>query len=674
MAQKPLSEKLDDRVAYSKRKPGAGKKKTLAEEALRESESKYRDLVETSNDWVWEIDPEGYYTYASQKVENLFGYTPEEVIGKTPFDLMFEEDIERITEFFKDMTKKPTPFTIPENRYLHKDGSLLVLEISGVPNFDSRGILVGWRGLVHDITERKRAEDAIRKSEERLTNVHLAINDGIWEWDVRENRVTYASDRFVEIMGFESMEDIPFAYWSLHIHPDHRAKVLEAFRRTVLGESVLDVELKYRNSGKEYFWINATGALVSNGEETDKKIVGSVRDITNKKMAEKERRELQAKLQQAQKMEAIGTLAGGIAHDFNNLLQSIIINTELGLYELKDERIDTKRLEQIFKASARAKDLVRQIVTFSRQSEKPLSPLRLSPLVKESLKLLRSTLPATIEVRQSIMAGKDTILADPTQINQILMNLCTNAAHAMKQGGGVLEVSLIDAALTDAAADINAELSPGDSVILKVSDTGYGMDQAVMERIFDPFFTTKGPAEGSGMGLSVVHGIVKGCNGTIVVDSKPGKGATFQIFFPYVEEEVVLIAKESAPLPVGNEQILLVDDEMFILESLKAALENLGYTVVTSLGSKKALEAFSIRPERFDIVITDHTMPHMTGAELAKKLMSIRPGLPIILCTGFSDMITEEDAKAIGISGFFMKPLVTNEIANTIRRVLDAGN
>ncbi|MBW2216420.1 MAG: response regulator [Deltaproteobacteria bacterium] len=241
-------------------------------------------------------------------------------------------------------------------------------------------------------------------------------------------------------------------------------------------------------------------------------------------------------------------------------------------------------------------------------------------------------------------------------------------------GGGVLEVSLIDVALTDDAADINAELSPGDYVILKVSDTGYGMDQAVMERIFDPFFTTKGPAEGSGMGLSVVHGIVKGCNGTIVVDSKPGKGATFQIFFPYVEEEVVLIAKESAPLPVGNEQILLVDDEMFILESLKAALENLGYTVVTSLGSKKALEAFSIRPERFDIVITDHTMPHMTGAELAKKLMSIRPGLPIILCTGFSDMITEEDAKAIGISGFFMKPLVTNEIANTIRRVLDAGN
>jgi PAS domain S-box-containing protein len=657
MAQKPLSEKLDDRVAYSKGGPGAGKKKTLAEEALRESESKYRDLVETSNDWVWEIDPEGYYTYASPKVKNLFGYTPEEVIGKTPFDLMFEEDIERITEFFKDMTKKQAPFTIPENRYIHKDGSLLVLEISGVPIFDSKGILAGWRGLVHDITERKRAEDAIRKSEERLTNVHLAINDGIWEWDVWGDRVIYASDRFAEIMGYESMEH----------------QVLEALRKTSLGEAVLDVEYKYRNAENKYIWINVTGVLISNGEKTENKIVGSIRDITNKKMAEKERRELQAKLQQAQKMEAIGTLAGGIAHDFNNLLQSIIINTELGLYELKDEGIDTKRLEQIFKASTRAKDLVRQIVTFSRQSEKPLGPLRLSPLVKESLKLLRSTLPATIEVRQSIMAGKDTILADPTQINQILMNLCTNAAHAMKQGGGVLEVSLIDVALTDDAADINAELSPGDYVILKVSDTGYGMDQEVMERIFDPFFTTKGPAEGSGMGLSVVHGIVKGCNGTIVVDSKPEKGATFQIFFPYVEEKVELIAKESAPLPVGNERILLVDDEMFILESLKAALENLGYTVVASLGSNKALETFSIRPEQFDIVITDHTMPHMTGVELAKKFMSIRPGLPIILCTGFSDMITEEDAKAIGISGFFMKPLVTNEIANTIRRVLDAG-
>lgn len=644
-----------------------------SEKALLESEARFRDVLAASNDWVWEIDAEGNYIYASQKVANILGYSPEEIVGRRIYSTMSEEEAERISEIFKNNTEKMVPFTIPENTNFHKNGSRVIVEISGVPIFDPEENLLGWRGMIHDITILKRAEDAIRKSEERLTNVHLAVNDGIWEWDPDKNIITYSSDRFSEIMDFDRNKAISFDQWVSRIHPDHRDNVLEELRKTSLGESVLDIEYKYRDKRDDYIWISATAMLVDNENEDERRVVGSVRDITNRKIAEKEKRELQAQLQQVQKMEAIGTLAGGIAHDFNNLLQSIIINTELGLSELKDEGLDTKRLKQIFKASERAKELVKQIVTFSRQKEQKQGPLKLIPLVKESLKLLRSTLPANIEVREFMRAGKDTILADPTQINQILMNLCTNAAHAMKRRGGVLEVSLVDVDLNGDASDLNAELNPGEYVILEVQDTGHGMDMEVLERIFDPFFTTKEPGEGTGMGLSVVHGVVKGCKGTLFVESELGKGTSFRIFFPRIEKDVALVVKDFEPLPRGNEQILLVDDEVFILDSLKPALENLGYIVVVCRDGKKAQDMFSNRPERFDLVIADYSMPNITGIELAEKLMVIKPDIPVIICTGFSDMVTEENAKAAGIKEFLMKPLVTNDIANAIRRVLDVG-
>ncbi len=642
-----------------------------SERALLESEERFRDVLEASNDWVWEIDPEGNYTYASSKVKNVLGYSPEEIVGRKIYSTMSEEEAERISEIFKNNTEKMVPFTIPENTNFHKNGSRVVEEISGIPIFDSKEGLLGWRGLAHDITMMKRAEEEIRKSEERLTNVHLAVNDGIWEWDAEKNIITYSSDRFSEIMGFKKNKAISFDQWVSRLHPDQRDNILEELRKTAFGESVLDIEYRYRGKGDDYIWISATAMLVSSDKSDERRVVGSVRDITSRKMAEEEKRELQAQLQQVQKMEAIGTLAGGIAHDFNNLLQSIIINTELGLSELKDEGIDDKRLKQIFKASGRAKELVKQIVTFSRQKEQKQGPLKLIPLVKESLKLLRSTLPANIEVRERMRAGEDTIMADPTQINQILMNLCTNAAHAMKKRGGVLEVSLLDVDLNGDAADINAELKPGEYVILEVRDTGHGMDKEVLERIFDPFFTTKGPGEGSGMGLSVVHGIVKGCKGTISVESELGKSTLFRIFFPRVEEAVALVEKDFEPLPRGNDQILLVDDEVFILDSLKPALENLGYIVVACRDGKKAQDMFSNRPERFDLVIADYSMPNMSGVEMAEKLRTIKPDIPIILCTGFSDIVTEENVKAAGIKELLMKPLVTNDIANAIRRVLD---
>jgi CheY-like chemotaxis protein len=330
-----------------------------------------------------------------------------------------------------------------------------------------------------------------------------------------------------------------------------------------------------------------------------------------------------------------------------------------------------RNLEQVFKAGYRGKDLVKQIITFSRRSEQERRPMLLNPIVKEALKLLRASLPTTIDIRQNIETQSGMVLADPTQIHQVLMNLCSNAAYAMREEGGVLEVSLADVVFNPVDASLYPDLQPGPYLKLTVSDTGHGIDRAVMERIFDPFFTTKRPGEGTGMGLAVVHGIVKGYGGAIVVDSEPGKGSTFEVFLPRIEGAFHSEADSDAPMPTGNERILLVDDEEDLVDMVQQMLERLGYSVVAKTNSLEALEVFKAQPEQFALVITDQTMPHMTGADLARELMCIRPDIPIILCTGFSEVISGEEAKALGIRDLVMKPFATREIAEITRHVLD---
>jgi two-component system cell cycle sensor histidine kinase/response regulator CckA len=385
------------------------------------------------------------------------------------------------------------------------------------------------------------------------------------------------------------------------------------------------------------------------------------------------RKSLEAQLRQAQKMEAIGTLAGGIAHDFNNILSAIMGYTDMALTHPKvDDRL-RRYLNQVYMAGERATDLVKQILAFSRQSDQKPRPLRVSPIVKEVLKLLRASLPTTITIRQDIQSQTDTVLADPTQIHQILMNLCTNAAHAMRETKGELKVSLGP-----------VEVKPGDTLIilhgltpdmylkLTVSDAGIGIAPDIMDRIFDPFFTTKKPSEGTGLGLSVVHGIVKSYHGAITVESEMGKGTEFHVYLPLLKEtgekrEVGAVADITG----GKECILFVDDEEMLVELGKSMLTGLGYDVIGKTSSLEALELFRARPERFDLVITDMTMPNMTGIELARELMCIRPGIPVILCTGFSEAITPEKAKALGLREFIMKPIIKNQIAEAIRRNLD---
>ncbi len=327
-------------------------------------------------------------------------------------------------------------------------------------------------------------------------------------------------------------------------------------------------------------------------------------------------------------------------------------------------------LEEVLKAGRRARDLVKQILAFSRQSSQERQTIQINNIIKEALKLLRASLPSTIEIQQDIRSDS-LVLADPTQIHQILMNLCANAAHAMREKGDLLEVSLTDVVLDSDDLASQLDINPGKYLKLTVSDTGSGMTQDVLERIFDPFFTTKRREEGTGMGLSVVHGIVKSHGGAITVYSEPGEGSTFDVFLPAAEQVTKLETEPDIALPTGNERILFVDDEPSIVDLFKKWLRALGYEVVTRTSSVKALELFKDEPDRFDLVITDMTMPNLRGDRFAKEILKIRSDMPIILYTGFSEEISEEKAKGMGIKAFAMKPISHLDIAKTIRQVLD---
>ncbi len=432
-------------------------------------------------------------------------------------------------------------------------------------------------------------------------------------------------------------------------------------------ESSNAVQTEIKHPGEKAAWISWTIKAISDrsGDVYELLCIGS--DMSSQK-------QLENQLRQSQKMEAIGTLAGGIAHDFNNILFPIIGYAEMSMDDVPRDSLVHSNLEEIFIAAKRAKELVEQILIFSRQSEFEIRPLLVQPVVKEVLKLMRASLPSTIRIVPQIDGNCRPVMADPTQIHQIMMNLCSNAAHAMRDRGGVLMVKLYESDDCCRCASAIQSGLPRGCVVLEIRDEGHGIGDDIMDKIFDPYFTTKGPQEGSGMGLAVVHGIVRSYGGHLEVDSKVGQGTCIRVFIPALDRSMVDFKPDlqRQDLERGDERILLVDDEEFVVQMSQQMLSRLGYDVTAASGSLEALEIFSRRPAEFDLVLTDHTMPHMTGMEMAEKMLAIRKDIPIILCTGFSEGLSEERVRERGIREFVMKPLATREISAAIRRTLDA--
>jgi PAS domain S-box-containing protein len=507
------------------------------------------------------------------------------------------------------------------------------------------------KNLHYSVSKNKKEEERYRKT------IEISI-DGFWIADIQGNLIE-TNEAYANMTGYSRDELLKMSIMDVEAveHPEEIKKRIEKIMQSGSDK----FESRHRHKKGHIIDVEVSTSYT---QDSCGMFFTFLRDITD-------RNKIDDRLRQAQKMESIGTLAGGIAHDFNNILFPIVGHTQMLLEDTPEESPYKNGLNQIYTGAMRASELVKQILAFSRQESGELKLMKMQPIIKETLKLIRSTIPTTIEIKQNISPACGVIKADPTQIHQIVMNLATNAYHAMEDMGGELIVGLNEIKL--GVLDlINPDMTPGQYACLTVADTGTGMDKELTQKIFDPFFTTKAVGKGTGMGLSVVHGIVEGMGGAVLVYSEPGKGTQFYIYFPIEKGSFVKHSVQTHEIIQGGiERILLVDDEDAIITMEKLELERLGYQVTSRISSTEALEAFRADPDKFNLIITDMAMPNMTGDKLSAELTKIRPDIPILLCTGFSETMSEEKAASLGIKGFLLKPIVMKDLAQKIREVLD---
>jgi len=508
----------------------------------------------------------------------------------------------------------------------------------------------------------------------RLEGVIKGTLAGTWEWNVQTGETIF-NERWAEIIGYTLQELAPASIetWIKNIHPDDFNSSKEILQRYFSGETdYYDCEFRMRHKDGHWVWILDRGKVISWSDDGKPQwMFGTHIDITSRKLAEEAREKLQSQLNQIQKMESIGNLAGGIAHDFNNILFPIMGISEMLIEDLPMGTPEWENVQEILKAGKRGSDLVKQILAFSRQSEHKMIPTLIQNVLKEVIKLSRATIPTNIEIYQDIQQDCGMVMADPSQIHQIGMNIITNAFHAIGESCGKISVQLKQT-LLETPELLGVNLSPGFYAVLSISDTGHGMSEDLIGKIFDPYFTTKEHGKGTGLGLAVVYGIVKEHKGKIKVYSKIGEGTTFDIYLPLMEKfDSSESLTETEGCQGGNERILLVDDEESVARLEAQILTRLGYNVTFHITSHNALEAWKGDPNGFDLIITDMAMPEMTGDQLAIEILSIKPDTPIIICTGFSERINSEQAENIGVKGFLMKPVMKSDMAKMIRKVLD---
>jgi PAS domain S-box-containing protein len=640
-----------------------------AEKRLIESENRYRSLLENQTELVCRYKADGVFTFVNQVYCDFFNKSKSELIGKRWHPLPVDDDLEIIEE--KRMTLSPSNQTIIiENRVYAGTGKIHWVQFVNRAFFDQTGKLLEIQSVGRDITERKKIEEALFQSETYLRTLIFSIPDLVWLKD-ENGFYLFCNSKFELLYGAKEKEIIgktDYDFVDKELADSFREH--DKLAMTKGGPSINEEQVTYANDGHRKM-LETIKTPIYGSDDKLVGVLGVARDITERIRAEEERKKLESQLRQSHKMEAVGTIAGGIAHDFNNILGIIIGNMELAIDSIEAWNPARSNLEEIKKAGLRASDVVRQLLNFSRKTEQSKKTVDISLLVKESIKLLRSSIPASIDIQLNIPDALKTINADPTQVHQVLINLCTNAAHAMENDGGVLKIDLSEAELDNATVTQFGEIESGHYVLLAISDTGPGIDSENKANIFDPYFTTKAVGKGTGMGLAVVLGIVKNHNGAISVYSEPGKGSTFKVLFPVADE----IANEDKPilqdLPKGKESILFIDDEEGLAKIGSNMLERLGYRVVIKTDPTIALEVFRSDPSQFDLVITDMTMPHLSGEELIKEVLKINSKVPIILCTGFSNKIDHDRAIEIGAHSYIEKPLDKNILANSVREALD---
>ena len=646
----------------------------LAEEALRESGMHYRSLVEGIPCIVYAFSQKRGGVYYSSQVTKILGYSPEQLYAQPllwhnsihPDDLSCIEQVIRETATGKSFCVEYRIRDAHGNWHWLEDRSF-GYKVDGADNV--------IEGLAFDITEHKQAEEALILSEEKYRLLADHMKDAIWLMDMNLKTI-YVSPSIEKRRGytFEEMAQLSpdknYTPASFQRAMDYFSQEMPKAIANPTYSSERQIELEYACKDGSTYWSENKFSIIRDKNGKPISILGEGRDITDRKRVEEEKAKLENQLFQAQKMEAIGTLAGGIAHDFNNILGAIIGYTEMAVDETQRE-IQLECLQETLKGAERAKNLVKQILTFSRQDDHEKKPLDIKILLKEAIKFLRSSIPTTIEINQHLTEETCNILADPIQMHQVIMNLCTNASHAMKLTGGILKIELANVELTKDEIPNYPDLKPGHYAKLTISDTGYGIDPALIWRIFDPFFTTKSVDEGTGLGLSVVYGIVKNHNGAINVYSEPDKGASFNVYLPRIIQTEGIKVDTDKPLIGGKERILFVDDEPPLVKLGTRMLSPLGYEVTGVKSSAEALDIFSKTPQSFDLIITDMTLPKMTGIVLSREILKNRPGIPIILCSGIKDPDTEAQVNALGIKAYLTKPLTKRELARVVREALD---
>ncbi len=604
------------------------------------------------------LNQDGRIIYANRKACDSLGYTQEELLGMTVFDIDPMETQDRWPDAWQRICAAGS-VTI-ESLHRRKDGSLFPVEVTAT--------LIEFEGhrysmaLINDITDRKRLLESLRIAKfmfERASfGIFLTKEDG---------RIANVNAHACQHLGYTHDELCRMNILEVDRGLSVEARKLLWLQLRESGAANFE-SVHQRKDGSQMPVMITVNRLEFNNEVYG---VTFVQDLTEKKKAEKQRLKMEAHVRNAQKMESLGTLAGGIAHDFNNILAAILGYADLAALESPAGTGLKQYIDQISLAGRRAKDLVNQILTFSRQGQSEKRPIDISRSIGEALKLLKATLPRTIEIRENILPRLAPVFADETQIHQIVMNLCANAHYAMKTTGGVLDVGLTTATISEQDSMAYPDMKPGRYLKLTVADTGSGIAPDLADRIFEPYFTSKPAGEGTGMGLSTVHGIVKDHGGSIKVYSEAGVGTTFNVFLPVVGTFTETYEEHAQELPTGWESILFVDDEKSLIDLGRDLLERLGYRVETRASAIDAIEAFRSDPQKYDLIISDMTMPKMAGDELASQMRSIRPDIPIILCSGFSEALNTQAMETIGAYAILRKPITYADLAKTVRMVLD---